>query len=282
MRHSLAIILILTLVSCGKKNPSEMRVCAPHESAMALWEGVDWTDSLTVVSEDSLARRLANFGVLLTYMDADEGALAADSLAALASTSDLALESMANMAARYFYHPEAPQYDPDLYALLARSFSERPTAPWHLKERLTHHLEQISRNRPGTRATDFTYLPVQGRGGTLSDFAPYAQLKILVFYDPGCEVCHAAFGILQSSPQFTAAQEEGTVAVLLVDPFGGTTTPDCPSPLWTIGYSPGGAIDNDETYVIRATPAIYVLAADNTILEKDISPERLQQIVEGE
>ena len=97
--------------------------------------------------------------------------------------------------------------------------------------------------------------------------------KLVVFYDPDCDVCRHAKEGLRSDPAVNAAVASGKLKVLAVYTDGDRevwqrSKDDLPDN-WISAYDPDGTVDRDEVYVLRATPTLYLIGPDNTVVIKD-------------
>ncbi len=48
---------------------------------------------------------------------------------------------------------------------------------------------------------------------------------------------------------------------------------------WINGYSPENGIEQEEIYILRRTPTLYLLNADNTVALKDSSVEQIIEYI---
>ncbi len=261
---------------------------SPEERAAFLarhyWDKMNWNDTVLLGSERFMGESMATFGTLLSLTPRDKAVAAISGMVSSAASSDAALHAVNDYAYTYFYYPDSPQYDPELYLFFINALSAQPALDMASRARLDDRREQILKNRVGETAADFAYVDSNGRRRSLLATRTDAPVRILMLYDPDCEVCHEAVKLMTGSENFAQAQDEGSVAVIAINAFGqdggGPAVRDKDFPaVWTVGYSPDGAVDADELYIIRATPAIYILDSDGRILEKDISMRRLAEII---
>lgn len=260
----------------------------PEERAAFLsrhyWDEMDWNDTLLLSSERFMGESMATFGTLLSITPRDKAVSAISGMVSAAACSVPGINAVNDYAYDYLYYPDSPQYDPELYLLFINALSAQPGLDMASRARLDDRKAQIMKNRVGDRASDFDYIGTDGRTHSLLSTRKDAPVRILMLYDPDCTVCEEAVKIMRENAGFTVAQAEGDVAVIAINAFGQEDSGPArvkagfPS-LWTVGYSPDGAIDAEELYVIRATPAIYVLDSEGRILEKDLSLARLAELV---
>lgn len=248
------------------------------------WDKMDWNDTVLLSADRFMGESMATYGALLNIAPRDKAVSAVNALINSLGGNRKALDKVAEYAYSYFYYPGAPQYDEELYLLFVNPLLARSEISQETAERISHRKGDIMKNRVDAQATDFEFIGTDGKKHKLLDTARNADYRLLMLYDPDCEVCNDAIRILTSDAGFTQAQKEGQVAVIAINAFGQEKEGKAEikagmPPEWTVGYSPKGQIDLEELYVIRATPAIYILDRKGKILQKDLSIPRLSDFV---
>ncbi len=251
------------------------------------WDNMDWNDTLLLRSERFMGECMATYGTILAITPADKAVPAVSGMVSAAATSEAAIAAINDYAYDYYYYPDSPQYDPEIYLLFINALSAQPSIDMASLARLGEYRQQILKNRVGHIATDFKFVGTDGKSHSMLATRKDAKLRFLVLYDPDCTVCEEAVEIMSDSPSFAQAQADGEVAVIAINAFGqeeggAAEVKDRFPAEWTVGYSPDGDIDANEEYVIRATPAIYILDSEGRILEKDLSINRLSQVVSAQ
>lgn len=265
------------------KVPASIKTPADRAAFIAdhYWDAMDWQDTLLLSSERFMGESMATYGELLRLSESPKlQQRAVNALVNSASVNSKAIQTLAEFAYTYFYYPDAPQYNPELYFDFINPLLAQQTLSGAEKMRLERYRKQILNNQVGSAATDFTYIGQDGKRHKLLSSSPKAEYRVIFFFDPDCNICEEAIEMMKKSEKFTQAEKEGVAAVIAINPFGqeegGKAKGKSSMPAnWVIGYSPEGEVDNDELYSIRATPAIYVLDSKGRILEKDLSLARL-------
>lgn len=261
---------------------------SPEERAGFLsthyWDRMDWNDTLLLSSERFMGESMATFGQLLHMTSHDKAVASVIRMVNGAAVSERALNTVNKFAYQYFYYPDAPQHDAETYLLFINALLAQPGIDYASRVRLEERLSQINKNRVNQLASDFKYIGTDGNMHSMISTRSDADIRILMFYDPDCTVCDEAAKILSSGHSFNLAQQEGQVAVIAINADGQEEGGPAKvkkgfQPSWTVGYSPDGEVNEDEIYVIRATPSIYIIDKQGTILEKDLSLRRLAEIV---
>lgn len=248
------------------------------------WDAMDWSDSLFIGSDRIMGESMATYGVLLSSLPEVDRVKSVNAFINRISDNAQALKRVSEYAFSYFYYPGAPQYDAELYFPFIAPLLASNNVDAAERARLEDRSKQIKKNRIGAAAADFDYIDSAGNLRQLLSTSRNAGVRIIMLYDPDCNVCDEAISILTSSPKFNDACHTGDAAVIAINAYGqeggGRARPKTGMPgYWTIGYSPKGEVDEKEIYVIRSTPAIYIIDSDGKVLEKDISLARLSQLV---
>lgn len=159
----------------------------------------------------------------------------------------------AEIADRYLFDPESPVYSEALYIpFLEYLISTGRDSTGLLGEKLAI----CRRNAPGTKAPDFSYATPGGGRERLLKPGTAADI-ILFFHDPDCPRCRAFAEAMRTSEAIDRRVAEGTLRMAAVD----------------LSLNP--SVEADTLYEIRATPSVYLLRADGTVLLKEPSPQRL-------
>ena len=171
-------------------------------------------------------------------------------------------------------------YDAEGYAMLLDQLILDPTNAGIPRETLEARHAQIMKNRVGRKAADFVFMDREGHRMTLREAVAGTEETIVMFYDPDCNVCEATERYLASSEKLNRLIGEGRLRIVAIDPFDTDTErwkahADSLPRNWTVGRSPGGRIDSEEIYVIRATPAIYLLDSAMTVRIKDARDDEI-------
>lgn len=269
--------LPLPAVPASIKDPRErVRYALNH-----YWDAMDWRDTSLLNNPDFMEQTMANYFSLISNADSLIGSDGFNRMIASASINPEALKKVVDISGRYLYEPESPMYDPEGYAMLLDQLIIDPMGSGMPGETLEARHADIMKNRQGHKATDFTFIDRDGHHRTLAKTAAETDETILLFYDPNCNVCESIEKLLATSERINSLIKKGSLRIVAVDPFGTeeeawkSHAASLPTD-WIVGRSPGGKVDEDEIYVIRATPAIYLLDSKMTVklkeaTEKDIS-----------
>lgn len=244
------------------------------------WDAMNWRDTALVNSEEFMEQSMVNYFAILAKADSLVGADGVNRMIASASVNPSALAKVVEISSRYLYEPESPMYDAEGYAMLLDQLILDPTNAGIPRETLEARHAQIMKNRVGRKAADFAFVDREGRRMTLREAVAGTEETIVMFYDPDCNVCETTERYLASSEKLNRLIGEGRLRIVAIDPFD--TDPgrwkahaDSLPRNWTVGRSPGGRIDSEEIYVIRATPALYLLDSGMTVRIKDARDDEI-------
>lgn len=243
------------------------------------WDAMDFRDTLRSRNEDFIEQNFVNYASVFPYADPSVRKSAALELLKRAHEADeKAFMLLTDTAEKYLYEMESPMRNEEVYISFLEAVVELPGLDDVHKIRPGYQLEAALKNRPGTTATDFTYITRDGRYRTLRKTS-CGDYLLLVFYDPDCEHCKEVMALLSAEPLLDRLVAEGRITVLAVDANGGNrelweSGIDLLPATWTAGLETGRLYEAG-LYVLRSMPTLYLLDSHNTVILKEPSPESL-------
>ena len=244
------------------------------------WDAMDWKDRSRSLDTAFVEQNFANYLTVLPLADSLGRVNGVDALLHGASADSSAYAFLVSVVDKYLGDPNSPMRDEELYIPFLRAFGASSLLDGAEKARYASLLEDAMKNREGRKAEDFAFVDREGRRMTLREAVGGTEETIVMFYDPDCNVCEATERYLASSEKLNRLIGEGRLRIVAIDPFD--TDPgrwkahaDSLPRNWTVGRSPGGRIDSEEIYVIRATPAIYLLDSAMTVRIKDARDDEI-------
>lgn len=236
------------------------------------WELYDFGDTALIQRPDMAEQGFSNFIDLLPRVDslvADRGVEQFVRRAYAPAVPPMVRDYFAALTEHYLFDADSPMRSDELYSLFLQHMTAATVFDAATCERYEYLLANVRKNKPGTVAADFAYTDRAGRDATLGT-TDIPELLMLYFYDPDCDHCQEITAELAADSVFAANQR---LKVLAIYPYDDTalwrTHPQSFPPSWCDVYSPGGAVDADELYYIRATPTIYLLDSERRVLLKD-------------
>ena len=197
-----------------------------------------------------------------------------------ASRDSLFDERFIHYLDKYFYDPQSPVRDEDLWGafagVLARSSREDAGRYGYIAAR-------ASLARRGTIAPDFVYSEASGRRRTLHGIK--AEYLVLIFGNPDCSACKDLMVAMREDSRISGLIAQGRlkVADIYIDEdvaLWKSRLAEYPRE-WIHGYDPLHIIRDDFMYHVRAIPSIYLLDKDKRVLLKDAPEDRLLKKLAG-
>lgn len=236
------------------------------------WDRLDWADTARTHNGDYLEQNFANFLSLFPLADQAGRTAAASRLLANAEADTVAFNRITTLADKYLYDPQSPFYSDTHYiafleALLCSSSVDSTQATIYAYRR-----EVATKNLPGTCAADFKLLTRNGRRSSLSTMVAQQELTLLVFYDPECTQCAEILQQIDENYLINSLVDQGLLSILAVYAEGKCdvwekTKQTLPA-AWTVAMDIDH-IQDEELYVLRAMPTLFLLQSDLTVLLKD-------------
>ena len=292
----IVILSVLFLTSCGQKERSAEEIGQNDRDSLLelplpsipenidstqiaryllehFWDALDFADTLRTRNRDFMEQNFANFSQLLIL--ADDSTAERTGIRTLmkkAEADTLTYKTISEIAYHYLYDPNSPLLDEESYIPFMEIFKDSQFLGEAERERNRFLLQGAMKNRPGMRAADFKYTDRAGRAGTLYKTPVEGDLMV-IFYDPDCDNCKEIMDKLAHNPSLSEMINQGKLTLLAV--YSGEnkdlwekTAPELPKE-WIVGYN-DGSIEDNEDYLFRASPTIYLLDSEKNVLVKDL------------
>lgn len=249
------------------------------------------------VSRDGLAKAVAEYAYVVDAISSDPGAFRlqipriCSSLAALmdaASVSPYFFTWLADELSYFFYNPNSPYRNEDVYGPLALWLSESPLVDDVIKGRYRFESGLCGLNQCGSTAADFGFSDRHGRMYSMHGID--AEYVIMFFTNPGCDACRQIIDRLTSFRTLSGLTLEdlarlGKVAVLNIyidsDMEAWMDYSVSYPAYWHNGYDPYGVLRDNSLYAIRAIPSMYLLDSEKRVLFKDAVPEKIMAYLQA-
>ena len=248
-----------------------------------------YCDSLVIngVRKEDLEKQMGLFATLAESIPLQEGSRAMvrfyERLEAFqkAQPSGNLLPETVGLATRYFYDPNSPLRNEDLYLPFVKRLAGSELIDPAYRMGYKWDAQMCSMNRTGTKATDFIFIDTAGKRRTL--YSIKAPRTLLIFGNPDCTACKELMAQMESYPEIAGQITSGALQVvdIYIDQdidLWKQRKADYPSS-WINGYDPSFAIREDLLYNVRAIPSLYLLSEDKTVLLKDALPEKVLEML---
>lgn len=242
------------------------------------WDGYSTADTAFIHS-DKTEQLYADFISALQYVDTAEVRTALQTMMQRMEADSTAYAHFCSLSEKYLYDPNSPMRNEDYYIPVLEQMINSKQLSEYDKIRPIDRLEQTRKNRPGMKATDFSYVTPKGKAGRLSLLK--SDYTLLFFYDPDCTNCQEFERILSEMPFFLDIQKKGILSVLAIYPDSDENewllkSSQMPQG-WIVGWNKKGDIRSKTLYEIRATPTLYLLNKEKKVILKDATLEQIIQ-----
>ena len=242
------------------------------------WDRLDIKDTIKTYNKDFLEINFVNFISFLPSASESGRKKALRNLYSLVSTDSTAVALFLETADLYLFEPNSPYYSEDAYTLFLNEFLKYDKIEEAHRSRYLWQLEVTQKNTPGSLASDFSFITSDGRKLSLLKWTPDSEFILLLFYDPDCDNCNNLISFLSENPVINRNIGNKQLSVLAIDPGNNKESwkkteskfPDS----WTVGLNDGD-IEEEDIFILRALPSIYLLDRNKKIIGKDIRPQRI-------
>lgn len=240
------------------------------------WDGYSLADTAFIRSNGT-EQLYADFIDALQYVAPEESSAAIKRMMSNMETDSTAYAQFCMLSEKYLYDPNSPMRNEDYYIPVLEQMLASKRLTQVDKIRPADRLKQARKNRPGMKATDFSYITPNDKAGRMSGIK--AEYTLLFFYDPDCSNCRKYEQIFSEMPAFLDMQKKGIIRVLAVYPDNDEEewllkSSHMPKG-WIVGWNKKGDIRDKTLYEIRATPTLYLLDRQKKVILKDVSMEQL-------
>jgi len=249
------------------------------------WDKMDFSDTLRSRNTQFVEQNFVNYLSLFPHTPADSLKVAVPELMKHAEADSIAYNILADLADKYLYDPESPMLDEESYIIFLETITNSGFMEPSRRARFEYELTDAGKNRKGYRAADFKFIDSKGTETSLYNSTDGQRLSILLFYDPDCDHCRDVIRDLEASPVVNGMLRDGKISIIAIYAEGekevwNTVSNSLPAG-WINGYSPDNNIEQEEIYILRRTPTLYLLNADNTVALKDSSVEQIIGYISG-
>ena len=180
-------------------------------------------------------------------------------------------DRLARLFEKYFFDPNSPVRDEDMYGVFAAARAESQFTPEDMREAYRADAAVCALNARESVAADFNYCTSKGQNGSLHKLP--ARKTLVVFNNPGCENCREVQTSLCNNGVIKLLVERGLLTVICVyvdeDLQEWRDHADLYPDNWINAYNPQCTIRNEQIYSLRAIPSLYLLDKDKRVILKD-------------
>ena len=199
-----------------------------------------------------------------------------------AEASRPVLDFFAEMTGEILYDPNSPLRNDEYYIPILEELAKSPLYDEYDRQIPQHTLHIVKQNRLGEVANDFRYTLPNGTQHSLHKLD--ADYTILLFNNPGCEMCKEVIQEIEHSKRLSELSSKHRIVTLAIYPDEDIEAwrqylPQMPKG-WICGYDKEMALTHQRLYDLKAIPSLYLLDKRKHVLVKDgVSIADIEQII---
>ena len=234
------------------------------------WDNFDFADAESIAEYD-LTELYSNFAQYVLIIPQEQADSLLRSLIHRAEQSREALDLFADMAHEVLYDPNSPARNDEYYIPVLETLIESELLDEYDKIIPQTELHIALQNRIGHPANDFTLTLADGSHRDLYDIK--ADFTILLFNNPGCEMCREIIDGIAQSELVNYLRTVLKIEIVALYPDEDITAwRDYLSTMpqgWICGYDKELRLTSERLYDLKAIPALYLLDCDKRVIIKD-------------
>lgn len=235
------------------------------------WDNVSFADTAFLHNKEVSEQAWADYCNIMNHVPRETAQKAIKEMIKKTEENRRMFDYFTEMADKYLYDPNSPMRNEEFYIPVLEALIASPVLNDTEKIRPQARLELAHKNRPGTKALNFTYTLASGATGTLHGCS--AEYTLLFLNNPGCHACAETIAGLKASPIISGWVAEKKLKILAVYPDEELTEwqkhryefPD----EWINGYDKTQSIKMKNLYDLKAIPTLYLLDKNKIVLLKD-------------
>lgn len=255
----------------------------PQEQAAYLvehyWNGIVLSDSLGSRKKEYLEQAIVDYiGLLQSLPKKHYGARI---LTPLELSSGNTLLSILSIYRSYLYEPNSPLTSDYYYRLILEWAIQTPKISTSYQIQAKELYARLNMNAVGESASNFIYTKLDG--GKLHLLNQTYPQTLVLFGTPGCPSCHSVIESFSNNIELQHRIKQGEIGILFIyiqcslEEF---TAEASNLPQWIeSGYDESGEILNKPLYDIKASPTIYLINRAGKVIGKDLTLDRLNELI---
>lgn len=143
------------------------------------WDKSNFADTCYLSHKDATEQAWVDYYNLLNYISLDKAQETIKTIFSQVSFNKDVFKNFTDLADKYLYDPNSPIRNEEFYIPILESMVASPLLEDVEKIRPLDRLQLAKKNRPGTRALDFTYTFSSGKQGTLHSLSADILLSLV-------------------------------------------------------------------------------------------------------
>lgn len=249
------------------------------------WDLFNFADTALIRQPDITEQGFADYVQLLNQLPYSDAEQSINSMLNKAKPHPTMYSHFASLYEKYFYDPNSPFRNEQLYTPVLKHLVESEVLPHELQEIFNFQQEMIQKNRVGTTATNFAYTLANGDKRMMHDLQ--SNYLILFFTNPDCPNCGSTSEQLVNSKvlqDFFSLNTPDNIMLTVLSIFPDANVddwrkalPKLPQQHWVNSYDDGEVIYNNLLYDIKAIPTLYLLNKDKKVILKDVDLREIEE-----
>lgn len=248
---------------------------APNQRADFLvrhyWDNVSFADTAFLNKKEVSEQAWVDYCNIMNHVPPTTAQEAIKAMIKKTEQNRRMFDYFTELADKYLYDPNSPMRNEEFYIPVLEAMIASPVLSETEKIRPQARLELAQKNRPGTKALNFTYTLASGATATL--YQCPAEYTLLFINNPGCHACAETIEGLKSSQAISQLVAEKRLKILAVYPDEEleewhkhrSEFPD----EWINGYDKTQSMKMKNLYDLKAIPTLYLLDKNKIVLLKD-------------
>ena len=245
------------------------------------WDHFDFTDTTYINLPDVAEQAYVDFLDVSQHVPMPSAYDGMKRLVEYAEKNKKVFDYFISLSDKYLYDPNSPFRNEDLYIAVLERMIETNLLDDTEKTRPQYRLELAQKNRVGTKALNFTYTMSSGKQNTL--YGTQAEYTLLYINNPGCHACAEITEQMKASQIIQGLLSQKRIAILCIYPDEELDEwkkhQDDFQSTWINGYDKNTIIRNKSLYDLRATPSLYLMDKNKTVLLKDATLLQIEQFL---
>lgn len=234
------------------------------------WDSYDFGNPSCLDDTVAIEQSFVDFIYVLKMGNEDVRRDAIKNLNNKIENNKAANERIETLANKYLYEISSPMLNEGLYSLFLQTMLQNPLNDDLKRMRIQWLIDDIKKNPIGGNASDFEFETREGNKMKLYDVK--SERLILIFYDPDCLHCREVMKNVSENRDIISSLKKEEIKVVAIS--SGTDknkwrehSMSLPGE-WIVGYEPG-MIEDEEIYVFRSSPTIYILDSLKVVTDKE-------------
>ena len=224
-----------------------------------------------------------DFITILEKCNADIVPIAFDALVSNIKDDFNAIDFIIDVSEKFLLDKSSPYKNHEKLAILFNILLKEEALNNNQKENVFEIVTKAERNKPGSKAPDFSMVTSKGENKSFYDIR--SEYTLLFLFDPLCQSCLVMGEELILSPCINNAVERKGLSVVYVTPYTdpdnklAESFPGIPDN-WTLSCNSNEQIIREKLYFWDYIPSIYLLDKDKNVIMKDVLPEYIEEFFE--